>query len=472
MRPTAGVLRFEIMSLAPIAQFTKRAADSKYWNRAMETLPRARLDALHLMKLRLLVAYAYEHVPFYRERFDQAGFHPAMLRSLADFKKRAPLLDKKDFIHLQKQQPPYGAAAALDLEMIAHHCETSGTTGVPLAIPYSLYDTERYGESWCYAFWALGIRPADTFYFAFNWGNFAGLWSTYWGVRRFGARIISGGGADSKGHIANILRMKPTVLCATPTYALRLAAVAREMNVDPRSTSIRFTVGGGEPGPFALPALRKALDEAWDCRSCDQMGIAEIDAFGVGDAGRDGVLVNEMNVFCWSIDPDTLEEARAGEIGENIVTSYVNSAQPLINYRTHDLVRRGKSKSGGRSWTKLEGVILGRTDYMVTVRGVNIYPTAVQNLIGEVPGVSQHYQIILDKDGPLDEMTIEFEPESTVPLVEVPSLGDKLTAHIQNALHVRLAARAVPIGGLPRFELKSTRIIDKRPKELRRALDR
>jgi phenylacetate-CoA ligase len=465
-------LRGETMTKAPIVPFTKAAAESRYWNQRMETLPRAALDALHLAKLQKLVRYAYDHVPFYRQKYDAAGLDPAMLRSLADFKRRVPLLDKKDFVHLQKEQPPYGPTAALDIEMIAHHCETSGTTGVPLAIPYSLYDTERYGESWCYAFWALGIRPADSFYFAFNWGNFAGLWSTYWGVRRFGARVISGGGADSKGHVANIQRLRPTVLCATPTYALRLAQVARDMGVDPRASSIKFTVGGGEPGPFALPALRRALDEAWDCRSCDQMGIAEVDAFGVGDGARDGVLVNEMNVFCWSIEPETMQEARDGAIGENIVTSYVNSAQPLINYRTHDLVRRSAAGHDGRTWTKLEGVILGRTDFMVTVRGVNVYPTAVQNLVGEVAGVSQHYQLILEKDGPLDRMTIEFEPERAVFPGDVPALARRLEDHVHAALGVRLESRAVAVDSLPRFELKTTRIIDRRPKELRRALDR
>ena len=457
---------------ARIEMFTPAAKRSRYWNRYMETLPRAKLDALHLRKLQLLLHYAYEHSAFYRATFDKAGLKPGDVRSLDDFKRKVPFTDKKDFVHLQQQRPPYGDTLAAPFELLAHHCETSGTTGVPLAIPYTMYDTERYGESWCYAFWALGIRPEDTVYFAFNWGNFAGLWSTYWGVRRFGARVISGGGADTKGHIANILRMKPTVLCATPTYALRIAQAAQEMGHDMRTSSVKFVVGGGEPGPFALPALRQALDEAWDARSCDQMGIAEIDAFGVGDAGRNGVLVNEMNVFCWSIDPDTMREVPDGEVGENIVTSYVNSAQPLINYRTHDLVRRIPGGADGRTWTRFEGVILGRTDFMITVRGTNVYPTAVENLIGEVKGVSSHYQMILSKEGALDRMEIEFEPVKGIGEAEWPALAGKLARHIHDALKVRIDCRAVPVESLPRYELKTKRIVDKRPKELRRALDK
>lgn len=460
------------MNKAPISHFTDRARAARYWNAYMETLPRAQLDALHLGKIRKLLHYAYEHVPFYRDRFDGAGLKPDAVQSLDDFKRKVPLLDKSDFLELQASDPPYGPTLGMPMEMIAHHCETSGTTGTPLAIPYSLYDTERYGEGWCYAFWALGIRPEDSFYFAFNWGNFAGLWSTYWGVRRYGARVISGGGANTEGHIANILRLKPTVLCATPTYALRLAHVAREMGHDMRDTTVRFVVGGGEPGPFALPALRDALDEAWDARSCDQMGIAEVDAFGVGDADRDGVLVNEMNVYCWSIDPETGEEIPDGEVGENIVTSYVNSAQPLINYRTHDLVRRTDGGADGRTWVKFDGVILGRADYMITVRGTNVYPTAVENLVGEYDGATPHFQLVLTRDDAYDRMTVEFEPDGSAPEAEWPALATGLQDHIHAALKVRLECVAVPPGSLPRFELKTKRVVDKRPKDFQRVLER
>jgi len=457
---------------APITHFTPKAAKSAYWNEYMETLPRERLDALHLKKLQLLLRYAYDHSAFYRAKYEEVGLKPDDVRSLEDFKRKVPITDKNDFVHFQQERPPYGDTAALPLEMVVHHCETSGTTGVPLAIPYSAYDTERYGEPWCHAFWALGIRPGDSFYFAFNWGNFAGLWSTYWGVRRYGARLISGGGADTAGHIQNILRMKPTVLCATPTYALRIAEVARELGHDMSKSSINFTVGGGEPGPFALPAQRDALDREWGATSCDHMGIAEIDAFGVGDANRDGVLVDEMNVFCWSIDPDTYEEVPDGEIGENIVTSYSNSAQPLINYRTHDLVRRTFDGADGRTWVKLDGVILGRSDYMISVRGTNVYPTAVDNLISEVEGVSNHYQMVLSKKGPLDEMEIVFEPVKGTAERDWAALAQRLQAHIQTALKVRLDCTPVAVESLPRFELKTTRVVDKRPKEARRALER
>ena len=250
------------MAVAPVRRYSLQAAASPYWNEYTETMPRARLDALHIAKLQALVRYAYDRSAFYRARFKEGGLTPDDIRSLDDFKRKVPITDKSDFIQLQAESPPYGPTLALPHEMIAHHAETSGTTGVPLAIPYSMYDTVRYGESWTYVFWNLGIRPSDSFYFAFGWGNFAGFWSAYWGVRRFGARVISGGGLDTKGHIQAILRMKPTVLVSTPTFALRMAAVAKEMGIDLRDSSIRFTMHAGEPGPTALPAMREAIEAA------------------------------------------------------------------------------------------------------------------------------------------------------------------------------------------------------------------
>lgn len=452
----------------------REARESRFWNKATETMPRERLDALHLHRLRAVARYAYDFSPFYRGKFDAAGVKPEDIRTLEDFKRKVPLTDKSEFIDRQLAAPPYGPTLALPEELVVHHCETSGTTGKPLAIPYSMYDTVRYGESWVYGFWALGIRPIDSFYFAFGWGNFAGFWSCYWGARRLGCRVISGGGLDTKGHIQAIMRLKPTVLISTPTFALRMAAVAAEMGVDVSKSSIKFTYHAGEPGPTALPAMRARIEKAWGGTAGELLGIAEIDAMAPGCPNGDGVHLNEMNVFAWSMDPATGKEVGEGEIGENIVTSYANTAQPLLNYRSHDLVRRRLECSCGRTWTKFEGAVLGRTDFMVTVRGTNVYQTAVENLIGEMPEVSNAYELVLTREDENDVMTVRFEP--------VKALADKkdqwneiarwLSDRIHDALHVRLRCVPVEPASLPRYELKTKRIIDQRPKEFRRALER
>ncbi len=443
-----------------------------YWNQYTETLPREKLDALHLHRVQALCRYAYERSAFYRQKFDAAGLKPGDIRSLEDFKRKVPLTDKSEFIDQQLASPPYGPTLAVPMEMVTHHCETSGTTGKPLGIPYTMYDTVRYGESWVYGMWALGIRPSDTFYFAFGWGNFAGFWSTYWAARRLGCRVISGGGLDTKGHINAIMRLKPTVLISTPTFALRMAAVASDMGVDVSKSSIKFTYHAGEPGPTALPAMREQIEKAWGAKAGELLGIAEIDAFAPGCPAGDGVHVNEMNVFTWSMDPASGRETADGEIGENIITSYVNNAQPLLNYRSHDLVRRRAGCACGRTWAKLEGAVLGRTDFMVTVRGTNVYQTAVENLIGEMEEVSNSYELVLTREAENDAMTVRFEPKKSIVPERWGEIARAMSDRIHQSLHVRLKCEPAAPGSLPRYELKTKRIIDQRPREFRRALDR
>ncbi len=458
---------------APAGALSKESMGRPFWNQRLETIPRAQLDALHLARIQRLVTYAYENTAFYRRKLDAAGVKPSDIRSLADYKRLIPVTDKSEFIGLQQERPPYGDTLALPPDLVAHHCETSGTTGVPLAIPYSMVDTVRYGESWVYGFWGLGIRPTDTFYFAFGWGNFAGFWSAYWGARRLGCRIISGGGLDTKGHIQAIQRMKPTVLISTPTFALRMAQVAKEMGVDLSQSSIRYTYHAGEPGPTALPGMREQIETAWGAKAGELLGIAEVDAMAPGCPLGDGVHVNEMNCYTWSMDPVTGGESAEGEIGENVVTSYANTAQPLLNYRTHDLVRRRESGCGcGRTWVKFDGAVLGRTDFMVTVRGTNVYQTAVENILNQIQGVSMHYELVLTHEDGNDVMTVRFEPEPTLDAAHWATVASDASDRIHKALHVRLRCTPVAPNTLPRFELKTKRIIDQRPKELRRALDR
>lgn len=445
-----------------------------YWNQWAQTLDRESLDRLHVRRLKFLLDYVYARSGFYQAHWKRAGFHPDMVQSLDDFKQRVPLTDKQDFLQLQEDFPPYGPTVAVGDVDIAHHAETSGSTGLPLRIPFTDYDTERYGESWIYGWWALGIRPEDSFYFAFNWGNYAGFWSAYWGVRRLGAKVYSGGGQTTEQHVRNIMRLKPTVLISTPSYALRILEAAQELGVDLASSSLRFTYHAGEPGPCSLSSVRRKLDAGFGAVSGELLGIAEIDAVAPGCRLRNGVHMSEMSNFSWSMDPVTQEELGEGEIGENVVTTYANSAQPLINYRTHDLVRAYNQPGCGCgcTWRYLEGVVLGRSDYMVTIKGTNVYPAAVENLISDVLGVSPYFQLILTRHGALDDLLIQLEPDASVDSIQWKGIADEVVKRIKDVVGVRLSAEVVAPGTLPRTDLKAKRIVDRRRDEFRRQLDR
>ena len=461
------------MKADKLKKYSAGSKESPFWNAIAETMPREKLNDLHLKRLQKLVHYVYQNSAFYRSRFKEIGLEPGDIKTLDDYQKKVPFTDKDDFLELQSKSPPYGPTQAMPAEFIAHHAETSGTTGAPLAIPYSLYDTMRYGESWCPAFWATGIRPTDSFYFAFGWGNFAGFWSAYWGVRRFGGKVISGGGLNTEGHISAIQRLKPTVIISTPTFALRLAAVAKEMGVNLEDSSVNYTMHAGEPGPTALPAMKKEILEAWGAQNAGELlGIAEIDAFAPCNSIGDGVHVDEMSVYSWVIDPDTGKEVSEGEIGEHVVTSYTNGTQPLLNYRTHDLVRPRYSCPSGRTWLKFEGSVLGRTDFMITLRGTNVYPTAVENILGDIDGVSSNYELHMTQDEGNDEMEIKFEPEKVIPETKWAELSNQVQQVVRDKLKVRMKVTPSPPSSLPRYDLKTKRVFDHRPKEFQRAMDR
>jgi len=449
-----------------------RNLQSPFWNRYYETMPREELDRLHLHRVKAVLQHAHAHSPFYRRKLDQAGVHPDEIATLDDFKRKVPLMDKDEFIHLQDERPNYGDTLAVPPDFIAHHCETSGTTGIPLRIPYTGYDTERYGEAWTTGFWALGIRPRDTFYFAFNWGPFAGFWSAYWGVRRLGATVIPGGGQTSEGHIRMIQRLKPSVLISTPTYALHLAEVARGMGVEPSSLSVRFSYHAGEPGPCAIPAMRRQLEESWRAVSGELLGLAEVHALAFACPNGEGVHLDEVGSFSWSRDPETGREVREGEIGENIVTTFVNNAQPLLNYRTHDLIERHNQCACGRTLAYFKGSVLGRTDYMAIIRGTNVYQSAVENVIGQVEGLSSHYELVLTRVSGMDRMCVRAEPAKEISADRHAEIARECERRIREVLKVHLEVEVAPPGSLPRYELKTRRIIDQRPKEVRRALDR
>lgn len=446
--------------------FNPRSNGAEFWNKYTETMSRDELDELHLKRIKTMMSYAYRNSPMYKKIYDRAGIKPEDVRSLDDFVKYVPFIDKKDLIEAQAANPPYGEALAVPPEHIFFRYQTSGTTGQPLLIPVTYYSALHYGEQWNYGFWAVGMRPSDTYYFPFNWGSFIGFWSAYWAVRRMGGTVISGGGLDTEGRIRQMLQLKPTVMFATPTYALHMSEVAKKIGADLPSSSIRITYLAGEPGASIVPT-RRAIEEAFGSKAYELYGIGEVGAIAPGCPGQIGVHLAEDQAHSLVVNQRG-EPVAEGEVGENVVTSYIQFAQPVIKYRTHDLVRPYKGKCQcGKTWILFKGGVLGRTDNMIIIKGTNVYPTAIESLLGEIEGTSENYEIhVVHEDG-IDAVTVKVEAKQGLPDARYDEVAKRAQTLLRQKIGVRIGVEVVSRGSLPRYELKAKRLFDHRPKELR-----
>ena len=447
------------------------STSTRYWNESTQTAPRERLDAIHLTKIRHMVGWAYEHSPLHRRIYDEAGVKPADIRTWADFHQRLPFTDKPDYLQDQERSINGFGGLALPSEHWQQYFHTTGTTGRFLNEVFTQYELHKAGSQYCYAFQDFGLRPGDSMYFCFDWGMWIGLWSFYWGARDFGLMVISGGGANSLQRARDILELKPALVVGTPTYLLHLAEVARKEGLDIREAEVRMIGGGGEAG-FSIPVTRQKLAELWGTELIH-------DAYGVGECLQiaqscrewgGGVHVVEDVYHSYSVDPESGDPiSEGGAVGENVITSYTHFAQPFIKYRTHDLVLRDEHPDHGCGWTwaHLPGVVLGRADFMVTIRGVNIYPTAVENLIGEVEGLTNHYELHVSRSDSMDRMLVKVETGDSG--VDREALAARLSEHLLRSLGVRLETEVLEPGALPRYELKTRRVFDNRPPEDRPA---
>jgi len=446
---------------------------ARYWNEYSQTMPREKLNELHLKRIKNVLRYAYETNKFYRELYDRHKVNIDDIKTLDDFKYKVPLTDKPMIQPSQTPDNLYGDNLSVDESFIAQHFATSGTTGKPLYEAWEDYVIWRVGHSWCPAYWSVGIRPEDTFYFAFDFGGFAGFWSAYFGALRFGAKVISGAGVGmtTEKRIQQILELKPTVLVATPTYTLHMANAAREMGVDPAKTSIKYYVGAGEPGSASVPMIRKKIEEAWGCKCAEVLGVSEPPVVAPTCEEGDGFHEEEMNQFAWVRDPDTGKEVKEGEVGERIITNFSNYATIWINYRTHDLVRPIYSCPCGCTWLYYKGGVLGRTDHMLTYKGTNIYQTAVENIVSSFPGASDYFQLVLTRENEEDLMTIKVEAKEDLPPEQYTTVAEKLKMELKAKIGVTLPVEVVPVQSLPRSAGgKTRRVIDLRPEDYRMEL--
>jgi phenylacetate-CoA ligase len=416
----------------------------------LETLDPDALRRNQWARVEALARAALPANEFLTARWKRAGLDRAEeLRSWDDF-RRLPFTLKSDLVADQAEHPPFGSNLTYPLDRYVRVHQTSGTTGVPLR----WLDTEESWAWWirCWAFVlrAAGLGPGDRVFFPFSFGLFVGFWAGFEGARAVGALAIPGGGQDSAQRLAAMQALGATAVCCTPSYALHLAEVARERGVPLARLGIRATVHAGEPGA-GIPAVRARIEAAWGARAYDHAGMTEMGAYGFECAAQAGVHVNESEFIAEVIDPVSGTPADEGEL---VLTNLGRHGSPLFRYRTGDRVRVGRGPCAcGRTFLRLDGGILGRVDDMLIVRGVNVFPSALEGIVRRFAAVEE-FVVEVHRRGQLDEIRLLLEVDGDAPPV---------VAAVREAVRVDLGIRVevVPVPGrsLPRYELKARRLV-------------
>ena len=419
-------------------------------------LDRAALEAHQLKKLHALLKTTLADNSFYTAKL-RAAWTDRLPESLDDFIARTPLTTKRELVDDQRRNPPYGSNRAFPIEDYCRFHQTSGTTSTPVRWLDTRESWNWMVSSWEHIFEAAGITAQDRIFFPFSFGPFLGFWSAFDAASRMGSLAIPGGGQRSAARLRTIVDNAVTVLCATPTYAIRLGEAASEENIDLSDSKVRAIIVAGEPGG-AIPSTRGLIEKLWPgARVFDHYGMTEVGPVSYECPSRRGVAhVMESAYFAEVIDPETLAPVKLDDIGELVLTPLGRLGSPVIRYRTGDLVRPANAArcECGSYELSLEGGILGRTDDMVIVRGVNLYPSAVEDVLRADGGIAE-FQVDISTNSDLPELRLQIEPSA--PGTD-PS---RFANHVEQALHrafgLRFSVECLAPGTLPRFEMKAKR---------------
>ena len=441
---------------------------SPYWNPKNETLPRRDLAALQLVKLQRLVAHAWQRSPWHRRLYESAGVTPERIRSLDDL-RRLPCMTREDWLDCQAQKPLWGDLVTRPPEQAIRYHLTSGTSGrQPLRVLDGRKDWAWIGEAWCYGFWGFGVRPRDTVFFAFSYGSFIGFWGAHYACEKIGCLTIPSGNMTTENRVKQLVELGATVVCATPTYALRLGQVAQQLGIDlARDGKVERVIVSGEPAG-SIPATKRMIEEMWGAKCGDTAGMTEIGTIMIFECEHQpgGTHIIEDHFVEEVVHPETLEPVGYGEKGERVVTAFGRGFLPLLRYRTKDMVEKVPHSECpcGRTGDIYRGGIQGRWDDMKLVRGTNVYPRAVEAIVREHRQVAEFQIVLTREDGIRDEITVEVELEPAAAEAGAwTELQRRLAADLAHAHEgLRFNVVQAAAGKLPRFELKAKRLQDLR----------
>src|SRR4051812_7792095 len=411
----------------------------------IEKAPRTQIERLQLERLQWSLAHAYENVPHYRKKWDAAGVKPGDCRSLTDL-ARFPFSSKADL----RDNYPFGMFAVPMDKVVRIHA-SSGTTGKPTVVGYTAKDIDMWTHVMARSIRAAGARPGDKVHVAYGYGLFTGGLGAHYGAERLGLAVVPLGGGMTERQVQLIGDFRPEIIMVTPSYMLAIADEMERQGVDARRCGLRIGIFGAEPW---TNELRAAIEKRLSLDALDLYGLSEVIGPGVAAEcieSKDGLAIWEDHFYPEVIDPVSGAALPDGEKGELVFTSLTKEALPVVRYRTRDLTRLLPGTS--RTMRRMEK-ITGRSDDMLIIRGVNVFPSQIEELILKQPGLAPHYVLELSKDGPLDHLTVLVEGHG----------ADALRHAIKSYIGITADVKEVPISSIERSMGKAKRVIDKRPK--------
>ncbi|KAF1033732.1 MAG: Phenylacetate-coenzyme A ligase [Burkholderia lata] len=421
----------------------------------IETASRDELTALQLERLKWSLRHAYDHSPVYRRKFDDAGVHPDDLKTLADL-SRFPFTTKSDL----RDSYPFGMFAVPQDQVSRIHA-SSGTTGKPTVVGYTAGDIDTWANLVARSIRAAGARRGDKVHISYGYGLFTGGLGAHYGAERAGLTVIPFGGGQTEKQVQLIQDFRPDIIMVTPSYMLSIADEIERQGLDPVQSSLRIGIFGAEPW---TNDMRVAIEQRMGIDAVDIYGLSEVMGPGVASEcveTKDGPTIWEDHFYPEIIDPETGEVLPDGELGELVFTSLTKEALPIVRYRTRDLTRLLPGTA--RTMRRMEK-ITGRSDDMMIVRGVNVFPTQIEEQLLKQRALAPHYQIVLTKEGPLDVMTLNVEPcpETAPDTAAIHAAKQALAYDIKSLIGVTAVINVLPVNGIERSVGKARRVVDKR----------
>ena len=429
------------------------------YNMEYETMPREALEAIQLRRLQTTIERVYANVPFYREKFQKAGVSPADIRSLDDL-KRLPYTTKQDL----RDNYPFGMFSVPMGHVVRIHA-SSGTTGQPTVVGYTARDIQTWAELMARSLMAGGATRDDIIHNAYGYGLFTGGLGVHYGAEKLGASVIPVSGGNTKRQVLIMKDFGPTVITCTPSYSLYLAEVAEEMGVSFKDLKFKFGIFGAEPWS---ETMRSEIERKLNLVAVDIYGLSEVMGPGVSiecHEAKNGLHIFEDHFIPEIIDPETLEPLPYGTMGELVFTTITKEAFPVIRYRTRDITTLNPEPCiCGRTHLRMNRVT-GRSDDMLIIRGVNVFPSQIESVLMDMEGVTPHYQLVVDREGSLDVLTVLVEVSETLFSDEVKKLqaAEKgIAKQIKEFLGVSAKVKLVEPKAIARSQGKAVRVVDNR----------